>query len=53
VLEEGPSGYSDLAVPANGSILCLYECGAIAHRCDIGSVLLAHFDPGWIRECAG
>jgi len=27
VLNEGPSGYSDLAVAADGTILCLYECG--------------------------
>ncbi len=28
VIEPGPSAYSDLAVASDGTILCLYECGA-------------------------
>jgi sialidase-1 len=27
LLEEGPSAYSDLAVTADGTVLCMYECG--------------------------
>ena len=29
VLEEGPSGYSDLGVLPDGSMLCIYECGML------------------------
>lgn len=50
VIEEGPAGYSDLAVLASGEILCLYECGTVSGMYDGRSVTLARFDAGWIRE---
>ncbi len=52
VLEEGPSGYSDLAVLPDGTILCLYECGSVAHMCDIGTLTLARFDLAWLTDGA-
>ena len=48
VLEEGPSGYSDLAVLSDGTILCLYESGCIELMCDTRSVSLARFDLDWL-----
>ena len=40
ILEAGPSGYSALARLADGTILCLYECGAGGHMCDTGCLRL-------------
>ncbi len=48
VLEPGPSGYSDLAVLPDGTILCLYECGAGGHMYDTGCLRLARFDMDWL-----
>jgi len=42
VLEEGYSGYSDLAVTAAGEALCLYEAAAC------GKLVLARFGVEWI-----
>jgi sialidase-1 len=50
VLEDGPSGYSDLGVMPDGTVLCLYEAGSLAHMCDIGSLVLARFDLAWLEE---
>ncbi len=47
-LEEGPSGYSDLAQAADGTILCLYECGMINHMCDTKNITVARFDLKWL-----
>ncbi len=48
LLEEGPSAYSALARLADGTILCLYECGAGTHMCDTGCLRLARFDLDWL-----
>jgi len=49
VLEPGPSGYSDLAVARDGTIMCLYECGMIADRMARSKELtLARFDLAWL-----
>ncbi|MBL8792412.1 MAG: exo-alpha-sialidase [Planctomycetia bacterium] len=44
VLEAGPSGYSDLAVLPDGTILCLYERGASR------ALTLARFNLEWLTE---
>ncbi|MBI5835435.1 MAG: exo-alpha-sialidase [Armatimonadetes bacterium] len=41
LLYAGPSGYSDLAVLANGEIGCLYECGVVRSTEDIVFARLA------------
>ena len=48
VLEEGPSGYSDLAVLPDGTIMCLYESGAAQATRDNRALVLAHFDLDWL-----
>jgi len=45
LLHAGPSAYSDLAVTADGTICCLYECGA-AHPYE--TLTLAHFNLAWL-----
>ena len=46
VLHAGPSGYSDLAVLANGKIACLYECGQVSFRESIVFTSLSLSDVG-------
>jgi sialidase-1 len=49
VLEPGPSGYSDLALLPDGSVLCAYECGMVERRMTISrAVTLAHFNLEWL-----
>lgn len=48
ILEEGPSGYSDLAVLSDGTILCLYECGMLGPMTKTKSVALARFPLSWL-----
>ncbi len=48
VLEEGPSGYSDLAQAADGSILCVYERGMLGRMTDTAAVAIARFDRTWL-----
>jgi sialidase-1 len=50
VLEEGPSGYSDLAVLKDGTILCLYEAEIVTRMCDDRYLRLARFDLRWLLE---
>jgi sialidase-1 len=50
VLEPGPSGYSDLAETLDGTILCIYECGMIAHMTDTASITVARFDLAWLNS---
>jgi sialidase-1 len=50
LLEKGPSGYSDLAVLADGTLLCLYECGIVDFMFDDRYLRLARFNTGWIRD---
>jgi sialidase-1 len=49
VLEEGPAGYSDLAVATDGTILCFYECGFIERMSDTRYLTLARFKPEWLE----
>ena len=44
VLEPGSAAYSDLAVTANGHILCFYEAAEYQH------LVLARFDLAWLAE---
>lgn len=49
-LEEGFSGYSDLAVAQDGTILCFYERGSTDGRniYATGRLTVARFPPAWI-----
>jgi sialidase-1 len=47
VLEPETAAYSDLAVSADGHILCFYEA-----RKNYGALTLAHFDIQWLEEGA-
>jgi sialidase-1 len=50
-LEPGWSGYSDLAVAPDGTLLCFYECGRVDGRmCDDQSLTLARFDLNWLTS---
>ena len=49
VIEEGPSGYSDLALLADGTVLCFYECGKLDGMTDTQYCMLAAFDRAWIE----
>jgi len=49
VLDEGAAGYSDLAVLADGTVLCLYEAGTVsAGHSDPLHITLARFSLGWV-----
>lgn len=48
VLEEGPSGYSDLAQAPDGTILCIYERGMLTGMCDTENLTVARFDLEWL-----
>lgn len=50
VLEQGPSGYSDLAQTADGSLLCLYENGMLTRMTDTQRITLARFDLAWLER---
>jgi sialidase-1 len=50
VLEEGPAGYSDLAVLADGTVLCFYESGMVGSMYATQNVTLAHFDLPWLMD---
>jgi len=51
VLEEGPSGYSDLGILPDGSVLCIYECGEVGRAAfTTKSVAVAHFNLAWLTE---
>lgn len=50
ILESGASGYSDLAVGADGTIYCLYERGGIGGNATRPrSLCLTRFDLGWVK----
>lgn len=53
-LEQGFSGYSDLAVLPDGTILCLYERGSIDGKNIYGTerLTLARFDLAWLTDGA-
>lgn len=51
VLESGSAGYADLAVLADGSMLCLYERGSGDEaRPGIASLTLARFNLDWLEQ---
>ncbi|MBI5685250.1 MAG: FAD-dependent oxidoreductase [Verrucomicrobia bacterium] len=50
ILEPGPAGYSDLAVLADGTILCLYEADIVTRMCDDRYVRLARFNLEWLKS---
>jgi sialidase-1 len=50
LLESGPSGYSDLAVLPDGTLLCLYECGIVKRMFDDRYLRLARFNGEWICD---
>ena len=52
-LEPGPSGYSDLAVLADGTILCLFERGVTEGGAAPATLTLARIDPGWLEGETG
>lgn len=51
VLEEGPSGYSDLAALPDGTILCFYERASIdaATGAKAGVITLARIPADWLK----
>jgi sialidase-1 len=49
-LEPGSSGYSDLAVLPDGTILCLYETGAGPGSFPNRKLVLARFNLEWLTE---
>jgi sialidase-1 len=49
VVEEGPAGYSDLAVLPGGEVLLFYECGMLEHMGDTRTLALARFDLNWLE----
>jgi len=53
VIEAGWSGYSDLTVLPNGTILCFYEAGAQGGNAfRTASLQVAAFDLQWLRQGA-
>ena len=48
VIDPGVTGYSDLAVAADGSIYCLYEHGGQMARNKFVSIV--HFDLSWLKD---
>ncbi len=50
VVEEGPSGYSDVGVLPDGSMLCIYECGKLGGMFATKSVSVAHFNLEWLTD---
>jgi sialidase-1 len=50
VVEPGSSGYSDLSVLPDGTILCLYETGAGAGSFPSRKLVLAHFNLEWLTN---
>ena len=47
VLNSGPSGYSDLAISADGTIYCLYETNTVGKGFNY-SLLLKKFNTNWL-----
>ena len=54
VVAPGPSGYSDLAVAPDGTILLLYEAGNVGPKGSIipATLTLARFDRAWLEASA-
>ncbi len=49
-IEPGSSGYSDLSVLPDGTVLCLYETGAGAGSFPNRKLVLARFNVEWLTE---
>lgn len=49
LLEDGISGYSDLAVGTDGTIYCFYERGRSENHYAIESLMLARFNLEWLK----
>lgn len=49
-LEEGSSGYSDLTVLPDGTILCFYETGGGAGSFPDRKLVLARFNLEWLTD---
>ncbi len=51
-LESGRSGYSDLAVLADGTVLCLYERSSVDGKSDFNTAMLtlARFNLEWLTD---
>ena len=49
-LEPGPSAYSDLAVLADGTILCFYERGEADGKTPYAKLTLARFNLAWLTD---
>ena len=50
VIEEGPSGYSDVAQLKSGEFICIYECEIVERICDDRYVRVTKFDKNWLTE---
>lgn len=50
LLENGPSGYSDLAVGPNGTIYCFYERGSAKNHYQPRYLCLARFNLSWLTN---
>jgi sialidase-1 len=52
VLEPGTSGYSDLAVAADGTVLCFYERASTAggNHYQNGALCVARFPLAWVKD---
>ncbi len=48
LLQEGPSGYTDLGLTPDGTILCIYEDGVVDRMHDDRYVTVARFTHEWI-----
>lgn len=50
VLEEGPSGYSDMTEAPDGNILMIYECGMLTKMADTEFLTIARFNFDWVTS---
>ena len=49
LIEDGPSGYSDLTALTDGTILCMYECGIVDRMYDDRYLALVRFNADWVK----
>ena len=49
-LEPGPSGYSDLGIAGDGTILCVYESGSLSRMTDNLGLSVAKFNLEWVTQ---
>ena len=50
VIEEGPSGYSDVAQLRSGEFICIYECEIVERICDDKYIRVTKFDKNWLTS---